>query len=32
LHACGEVLAWEPPHRLVYLWHLMFDRSEATEV
>ena len=26
------MLAWEPPHRLVYLWHLMFDRSEATEV
>ena len=31
-HAWGEVLAWEPPHRLVYLWHLMFDRSQATEV
>jgi uncharacterized protein YndB with AHSA1/START domain len=31
-HAWGEVLAWEPPHRLVYLWPLMFDRSEATEV
>ena len=28
----GEVLAWEPPHRLVYLWHLRFDRSDATEV
>jgi hypothetical protein len=21
-----------PPHRLRYLWHLFFDRSEATEV
>jgi uncharacterized protein YndB with AHSA1/START domain len=31
-HAWGEVLEWEPPNRLVYLWHLMFDRSEATEV
>ena len=25
-------MAWEPPHRLVYLWHLRFDRSDATEV
>jgi uncharacterized protein YndB with AHSA1/START domain len=31
-HAWGEVLEWEPPNRLVYLWHLMFDRSQATEV
>jgi Activator of Hsp90 ATPase homolog 1-like protein len=23
---------WEPPHRLVYLWHLRFDRADATEV
>jgi uncharacterized protein YndB with AHSA1/START domain len=28
----GEVLAWEPPHRLAYLWHLGTDRSRATEV
>ena len=26
------MLAWEPPHRLVYLWHLRFDRADATEV
>jgi uncharacterized protein YndB with AHSA1/START domain len=31
-HDWGEVLAWEPPGRLVYLWHLRFDRSDATEV
>jgi quercetin dioxygenase-like cupin family protein len=31
-HEWGEVLVWEPPQRLVYLWHLRFDRSDATEV
>jgi len=31
-HDWGEVLVWEPPRRLVYLWHLRFDRSDATEV
>lgn len=28
----GEVLDWEPPHRIRYLWHLFFDRTEATTV
>jgi uncharacterized protein YndB with AHSA1/START domain len=28
----GEVLAWEPPRRLVYLWHLRADSADATEV
>ncbi len=28
----GEVTVWEPPTRLVYLWHLRQDRSDATEV
>ena len=28
----GEVLLWEPPTRLSYLWHIGADRSEATEV
>jgi uncharacterized protein YndB with AHSA1/START domain len=31
-HDWGEVLVWEQPRRLVYLWHLRFDRSDATEV
>ncbi|HYM56722.1 MAG TPA: SRPBCC domain-containing protein [Solirubrobacteraceae bacterium] len=31
-HEWGEVLAWEPPQRLAYLWHIAGDRSDATEV
>ena len=31
-HDWGEVVAWEPPRRLVYLWHLRFDRADATDV
>jgi uncharacterized protein YndB with AHSA1/START domain len=31
-HEWGEVLTWEPPHRLSYLWHLAQDRADATEV
>ena len=31
-HEWGEILAWEPPTRLVYTWHLMVDRTDATEV
>jgi uncharacterized protein YndB with AHSA1/START domain len=31
-HDWGEVIAWEPPHRLIYSWHLRRDRADATEV
>ena len=31
-HEWGEVLIWDPPARVTYLWHLFFDRSEATEI
>jgi uncharacterized protein YndB with AHSA1/START domain len=31
-HEWGEVVAWQPPYRLSYLWHLFFDRAEATDV
>jgi uncharacterized protein YndB with AHSA1/START domain len=28
----GTILAWEPPRRLVYRWHLLSDPADATEV
>ena len=28
----GEVVVWDPPHRVEYLWHLFFSRAEATQV
>jgi hypothetical protein len=31
-HEWGEILIWEPPMRIAYLWHLFFERSEATEI
>ena len=31
-HEWGEVTAWEPPHRLAYLWHLRTNRASATDV
>ncbi|MEW6060236.1 MAG: SRPBCC domain-containing protein [Actinomycetota bacterium] len=29
---CGEVIKWEPPRRLVYLWRIQGERRRATEV
>ncbi|MGE0135991.1 MAG: SRPBCC domain-containing protein [Dehalococcoidia bacterium] len=31
-HEWGEVTAWEPPHRLAYLWHIATDRAHGTDV
>src|SRR3954471_10592446 len=31
-HDWGEVLVWGAPRRLAYMWHLRFDRADATEV
>ncbi|HSK97081.1 MAG TPA: SRPBCC family protein [Euzebyales bacterium] len=31
-HDWGEILDWQPPARLRYLWHLRRDRDDATEV
>jgi hypothetical protein len=28
----GEIILWEPPRRLSYLWHIMTDRANATEI
>jgi uncharacterized protein YndB with AHSA1/START domain len=31
-HEWGEVTAWEPPHRLGYVWHLRTNRASAPDV
>ena len=31
-HEWGQVVAWEPPTRVAYRWHLFFDPSEATDI
>ncbi len=31
-HDWGEIVMWDPPTSLGYLWFLFFDRSEATDV
>jgi uncharacterized protein YndB with AHSA1/START domain len=31
-HNWGEITLWEPPERLGYVWHLLRDRADATDV
>jgi uncharacterized protein YndB with AHSA1/START domain len=31
-HDWGEVVLWDPPARLAYLWHLRQDPADSTEV
>lgn len=31
-HAWGQILAWEPPDRLRYTWHIATEPENATEV
>jgi uncharacterized protein YndB with AHSA1/START domain len=31
-HDWGEVVLWQPPHRLVYRWHLGAERPDSTDV
>ncbi len=31
-HDWGEIIAWEPPRRIGYLWHLRADSADATDV
>lgn len=31
-HDWGEVVRWDPPHRLAYRWHLFFAADDATDV
>ena len=31
-HDWGEVVAWEPPRRIAYMWHIGNPRDRATEV
>jgi uncharacterized protein YndB with AHSA1/START domain len=28
----GQILVWDPPKRLGYVWHIRADRAQATEV
>jgi uncharacterized protein YndB with AHSA1/START domain len=31
-HDWGEIVTWDPPERLVYMWHIATERGNATEV
>lgn len=32
IHPYGEVLVWEPPHRVVHSWHIGHPPNESSEV
>jgi uncharacterized protein YndB with AHSA1/START domain len=31
-HQWGRITAWDPPARLAYTWHLLFEPEDATDV
>jgi uncharacterized protein YndB with AHSA1/START domain len=31
-HEWGEIVVWDPPHRVEYWWHIFLDREIATKV
>lgn len=31
-HEWGEIIVWDPPHRVEYWWHIFLDRDMATRV
>ncbi len=31
-HLWGEIVVWDPPHRVDYLWHIFFEPKDATDI